>query len=226
MLIQRIARNRGQLEKSAADIANLSLNAADKLLRTRKRLPTSSIESTHPVQSPIEIQHAQTQWVLAKLGQKLCGRVWIARDDRSEIWENDKLGDFSVDVLPPLGGIGNPTAQQIVQYIDVLWLSGDNYIVSAFEVERTTSIYSGLLRMADLIALCPNLNINLYLIVPEARVEEVKKQLLRPAFKALKLHQKCRWIVIEELVQEYALMKYEYATETNAINKLAYTLGN
>jgi hypothetical protein len=42
-----------------------------------------------------------------------------------------------------------------VELIDVLWLQG-NAIVAAFEVESTTSIYSGPLRMADLVAMQPN----------------------------------------------------------------------
>jgi hypothetical protein len=46
--------------------------------------------------------------------------------------------------------------------IDVLWLDG-NAIVAAFEIESTTSIYSGLLRMSDLLAMQPNLNIPLFL---------------------------------------------------------------
>ena len=41
------------------------------------------------------------------------------------------------------------------------WLKG-NAVVAAFEIESTTSIYSGLLRMSDLIAMQPNLNIPLY----------------------------------------------------------------
>jgi hypothetical protein len=219
----RIARRWHELEELTPIVADLSLDEACKILATRKQLPASAIES--------ERVHTRTQWVLAKLGKKLCkqgdrdGCVWIARNDRSESWEGEKLGDLSVDELPPLGGIGNPAAQEIVHYIDVLWLSGDNCIVAAFEVERTTSIYSGLLRMADLIALCPNLNINLYLVVPNLRVEEVKKQLLRPTFKALKLDQKCRWIIIEELIQKWDVLM-EYATETTIINQLAHSLVN
>jgi hypothetical protein len=44
----------------------------------------------------------------------------------------------------------------------VVWLKG-NAIVAAFEIESKTSIYSGLLRMSDLIAMQPNLDIPLYL---------------------------------------------------------------
>jgi hypothetical protein len=48
-----------------------------------------------------------------------------------------------------------------IELIDVLWLKGKT-IVAAFEIESTTSIYSGLLRMSDLIAMQPNLNIPLF----------------------------------------------------------------
>jgi hypothetical protein len=42
--------------------------------------------------------------------------------------------------------------QNPIERIDVLWLKGRS-IKRAFEVEHTTSIYSGILRMADLLAL-------------------------------------------------------------------------
>ena len=76
----------------------------------------------------------------------------------------------------------NPATTQTVELIDVLWLKG-NSIVAAFEVESTTSIYSGLLRMSDLLALQPNLEINLYLVAPDERRDKVEQELLRPTFK-------------------------------------------
>ena len=54
--------------------------------------------------------------------------------------------------------------------------------MAAFEVECTTSVYSGLLRMSDLMALQPNLDINLYLVAPDERREKVKQEILRPTF--------------------------------------------
>jgi hypothetical protein len=75
----------------------------------------------------------------------------------------------------------NDATTRTIELIDVLWLSG-NSIVAAFEVECTTSIYSGLLRMSDLTALQPNLDINLYLVAPDERREKVEQELLRPTF--------------------------------------------
>ena len=65
-----------------------------------------------------------------------------------------------------------------------MWLKKRS-IVRAFEVEHTTSIYSGLLRMADLIALQPNLNINLHIVAPAAKREKVFQDIRRPVFSLL-----------------------------------------
>src|SRR5438105_15545161 len=76
----------------------------------------------------------------------------------------------------------NDATNRTIELIDVLWLKG-NSIVAAFEVEYTTSVYSGLLRMSDLLALQPNLDINLYLVAPDERREKVEAEILRPTFK-------------------------------------------
>ncbi|MEP0885926.1 hypothetical protein NDI49_30815 [Trichocoleus sp. ST-U3] len=170
-----------------------------------------------------EKTHTEIQWILAKLGCHLCGCVWLDRNDHSKSWEAETFSDLSIKALPPLG-IGKRT-ENTIKYIDVLWLRSDNQIDAAFEIECSTSIYSGLLRMVDLVTLSPNLKTNLYIVVPESRVEQVKKELSRPAFNndSLELHQKCRWIVIEELVKEWeGMMKYGSGSAT--INKIAHSL--
>ncbi len=52
----------------------------------------------------------------------------------------------------------------------------------AYEVEHTTAIYSGLLRMADLLALQPNMQIRLHIVAPEERREKVLGEIKRPVF--------------------------------------------
>ena len=68
--------------------------------------------------------------------------------------------------------------------------------MASFEIESTTSIYSGLLRMADLVAMQPNLNIPLYLVAPDERREKVMTEVNRPTFCRLNppLSQICRFI--------------------------------
>lgn len=84
-----------------------------------------------------------------------------------------------------------------------LRLKGKN-IVAAFEVECTTSIYSGLLRMSDLLALAPNMNIDLYVVAPEERRQKFQNEILRPTFSILErpLPQVCRFIAFNKMVEK------------------------
>lgn len=71
-----------------------------------------------------------------------------------------------------------------VRLIDVLWISKETQTVAAaFEVEHSTSIYSGIVRMLDL-ALGTELAVRapLFLVAPDNRRQEVRQQLQRPAF--------------------------------------------
>ena len=125
-------------------------------------------------------RHAEIQYLLLTLGADLGLDVWVARNDRGRKWNGVALGSLPrmIDELPTQF---NEATTRTIELIDVLWLSG-NSIVAAFEVECTTSIYSGLLRMSDLMALQPNLDINLYLVAPDERREKVEQELLRPTF--------------------------------------------
>src|SRR5579885_2575742 len=125
-------------------------------------------------------RHVEIQYQLLTLGAELGLDVWVARNDRGRKWDGAALGSLPrmLDELPTQF---NEATTRTIELIDVLWLSG-NSIVAAFEVECTTSIYSGLLRMSDLLALQPNLDISLYLVAPDDRRDKVEQELLRPTF--------------------------------------------
>ena len=106
--------------------------------------------------------------------------VWVAKNDRNRSFEGSVLGNLpgNVSVLPTQF---NDATIRTIELIDVLWLR-DNSIVAAFEVEATTSVYSGLLRMSDLLALQPNLNLDLFLVAPDDRRAKVRQEISRPTF--------------------------------------------
>ena len=97
----------------------------------------------------------------------------------------------------------NEATQRTIELIDVLWLRA-NAIVAAFEVECTTAVYSGLLRMSDLLALQPNLDIKLYLVTPDERRERVEAEILRPIFKLREkpLAEVCGFLPFSKLMQK------------------------
>ncbi|WP_254831404.1 Cdc6/Cdc18 family protein [Haloglomus salinum] len=137
-------------------------------------------DETRSVRDHLEIQHA-----LVQLGRAHQHDVFVARNDRSESIDGTTLGEGCVDTLP-LRGLPEKAAE-LIEYIDVIWLDGDS-IVKMFEVENSTQIYSGLLRMADFAASVPNLMVDLYVVVPESRAETAEQHLSRPSFQQL-LHE-------------------------------------
>jgi predicted RNA-binding protein len=164
-------------------------------------------EKTEPIidrnVEQIEVRkHVEVQFQLLKLGHDMGFNVWVARNDRSREINGKKFSEmFKLKDNLPLQ-FDEPTTKTI-ELIDVLWLKG-NAIVSAFEVESTTSIYSGLLRMSDLLAMQPNLNIPLFLVASDERREKVFFEVNRPTFSRLSppLSQVCRFISFTTL-QEY-----------------------
>ena len=135
----------------------------------------TEVEETIPSTRHTEIQHR-----LLALGVEMGFDVWVARNDRSRKWNGQMLGEMPrlVSELPTQF---NEVTNRTIELIDVLWLKG-NSIVAAFEVECTTAVYSGLLRMSDLLALQPNLQINLFLVAPDDRCDKVEQEILRPTF--------------------------------------------
>src|SRR5262249_39676654 len=90
-------------------------------------------------------QHTEIQWLLLKLGSDMGLDVWVARNDRSREWQGSRFGDVP-RLRKDLPHQFDDATNRTIELIDVLWLKG-HAIVAAFEIESTTSIYSGLLRM-------------------------------------------------------------------------------
>ena len=87
--------------------------------------------------------------------------------------------------LPQLPPVNLPSnVKEAVGLIDVIWLEpGSGGKVSAFEVEKRTSIYWGILRLEDLARSIPGCA-GLYLVAPVHGEKEVMAQLAEPAFRA------------------------------------------
>lgn len=150
-------------------------------------------------------RHGETQALLAEIGLATGCDVWIPRADRQNVGRaNASLPPRLINELPFLFP---GRAQQVVQNIDAIWLHGST-VVAAFEVENTTSIYSGLLRMSDLVALMPNISFPMFIVAPESRRSAVRDEITRPTFASLNvpLNRKCGYIASEELQRKRATL--------------------
>jgi len=125
--------------------------------------------------------------------------VWAPRNDRGRAWNGKSIGDIP-RMLNALPTQFDKVTNEIVGAIDVLWFSGPA-IVAAFEVEHSTSIYSGLLRMSDLLTMQPNLDIKLYLVGPDDRQTKFEKEVARATFASRRkpLHSLCAFLPYSSL---------------------------
>jgi type II restriction enzyme len=126
--------------------------------------------------------HTEIQGWLRDLGRALGFQVWVASNDRNRSYDGGRLADGCCDRLPQ--ALDHASAVESIRLIDVLWIEPVTArVAAAFEVEHTTSIYSGIVRMLDLALGLPAEPAHaLFLVAPDAREGDVRNQLLRPAF--------------------------------------------
>ena len=72
-----------------------------------------------------------------------------------------------------------------MRLIDVLWLDAER-VTAAFEVEHTTSISSGIVRLLDLALGDADAARGLFVVAPDEREDEVRAQIYRPAFQRVR----------------------------------------
>ena len=169
-------------------------------------IPESEEESTVAIKQEVSetevTNHTEIQYHLLKLGADMGFDIWVARNDRNKNYNGQTFGNMSqfVDELPTQF---NEATNKTIELIDVLWLKG-NSIIAAFEIECRTSVYSGLLRMSDLLALQPNLNIKLYIVAPDGRSEKVEQEILRPTFtlREKPINEVCGFLSFSTLLQK------------------------
>lgn len=151
---------------------------------------------------------------LSEIGEKLGFKIWLPRADRNrtlDIW--DPNNDSLLEELPL---VFDETTLKTIQNIDVLWIKRRS-IIRAFEVEDTTSIYSGILRMADLLSLQPMLDIKIHIVAPNNRKDAVFQQITRPVFAVMEkgpLAELCSYISYDSVVELGKEKKLEHMTDS------------
>jgi predicted RNA-binding protein len=174
------------------------VHRSDKVISVS--IPDDSGEASIIPQNPTEIRESlKMQALIAKIGVQMGMRIWIPRNDRGAVLENMESND--IDFLETLPLNYDEATLKTIEQIDVLWLK-QRSIVRAFEVEHTTSIYSGILRMADLLALQPNMDIKLHIVAPASRRDKVFQEITRPVFSLLErgpLSESCTYLSYDSL---------------------------
>ncbi|MFL0197523.1 hypothetical protein ACJDU8_18425 [Clostridium sp. WILCCON 0269] len=148
-----------------------------------------------------ENEHLKVQILLTEIGKSLGYDVFIALNDHSKSLDGKSLQFMTIPKLPSLG-IPNEVLKT-VSLIDVTWISKENQeITCAFEIEKSTSIYSGILRLLDLASSLGNKKYDFFLVAPDFREKELLAQLKRPSFRNLDCVE-LKYILFSDLYENY-----------------------
>lgn len=163
-------------------------------------IPEDTDEDELPLEEDTRKKESKKiQALIAEIGERIGLKIWIPKSDRSRVldyWEPKE--NVLLEGLPLNY---DETTIKTIEQIDVIWLKRRS-IMRAFEVEHTTSIYSGILRMADLMALQPNIDIRAHIVAPIERKEKVLEEISRPVFTLLEkgpLSRSCTFISYDAL---------------------------
>jgi type II restriction enzyme len=131
-----------------------------------------------------ENSHLQMQLTLTRMGRELGYDIWVAANDRARSHNGVSLQSLTLSELPPLEMA--PETLKTVSLIDVIWINQESrQIECAFEIEKSTSIYSGMLRLLDLASSLGDRKYDFFLVAPDSREKKIIAQLQRPSFRSL-----------------------------------------
>lgn len=161
--------------------------------------------------------HTEMQYHLLKIGQSLGYDVISASNDRSKSHKGNNFSFISLATFPKMDM--SKETYNTIGLIDIVWFEkGTNKPICAFEVEKSTSIYSGILRLTDLSYSFSESKQHLFIVLPDKREKEVVMQLSRPSIKSNQTN--IKYILFSDLKENCdALCKF--GVDYNILNKIS-----
>jgi hypothetical protein len=151
-----------------------------------------------------ELTHSQVQTLLGAIGFAKGNDIWYPQADRAGLdWSmtekfplHNNLPDLFKPILP------------ILSEVDVVWMKrGAADLVALYEVEHTTTIYSGLLRFNDVHLVSPEIHPRFSIVSNDARRTLYVRQVNRPTFKRSGLSEVCTFMQYENVLDWHNRLK-------------------
>jgi hypothetical protein len=150
------------------------------------------------------LTHCQVQALLGAIGFSKGHDVWCPQSDRAGL-------DWSLSEQCPLHNVLPPRftpVEPILSEIDVIWMKrGAGDLVALFEIEHTTTIYSGLLRFNDIHLVAPEIHPRFSVVADDARRSLYVRQVNRPTFQRSGLAEICTFMQYENVLDWYSRIK-------------------
>jgi type II restriction enzyme len=146
------------------------------------------------------------QYCLVKIGKMKGHDVWVAANDRNKTYQGTSLATLTLAEIPHFAG---PDVLGIAKMIDVIWFKkGTASPVCFFEIEHSTSVYSGLLRLNDVIIDYPVPKA--FIVASPSRHPLFDRQIERRTFVNSELSEVCQFLSyddVKKLMQSSEVIK-------------------
>ncbi|MDQ6965334.1 MAG: hypothetical protein Q9M23_00215, partial [Mariprofundaceae bacterium] len=142
--------------------------------------------------------HSEMQAHLLKIGSALGYDVICASNDRTRCHAGTTLGSMSMSAFPALNV--DEAIAKTIRLIDVLWFEKDSHrVAAAFEVEKSTTITSGMGRMIDLHHSFPDSASSLFIVIPDKREKELQLLMQRPSVRATRVGVDMHYLLFSDI---------------------------
>lgn len=154
-----------------------------------------------------ELTHEVIEGVLLSLGNLLGYETYTP--DKSRIYNGTNMGDIST--LNEIPSFTYPRILNIVKGVDVIWFR-DGYPQYCFEVEHTTNITEGLLRLYQI----RGIPIKFFIISPSSRIKKFEREILKDPF--YKIRDRYSFRSYDTLLEFYSIAKKYHAQKNNFLD--------
>jgi hypothetical protein len=147
--------------------------------------------------APKAYTHEQVQTLLGAIGHAKGNDVWFPVSDRAGLdWALTARYSWQLTLPPRFKSV-----EPILSEIDVVWINrGSSDLTALFEIEHTTTVYSGLLRFNDVHLIAPNLRTRFSIVANDSRRSLFARQVNRPTFQRSGLSDLCTFIEYANVV--------------------------
>jgi DNA modification methylase len=125
--------------------------------------------------------HERVIRVISQLGADFGFDVWIGDP---EVRKNAELKKYRTVEELKIAAVDKVVLDRL-KNVDVVWLRRKTMPVCLIEVEHTTDLRGGLVRMANIFEVAPHLDVKTFTIIPDKRVLKLKEVLSEPTIKHL-----------------------------------------
>lgn len=133
------------------------------------------------IQDDVKLTHYDLQAKLVLVGSYLGCRTFVPAPDKNKNTIFGVLGDLCTEKEIPEGSIPG-LSLNTVKFVDVIWFDDEGYPTHAFEVEHTTDITKGLLRLYQV----HKLKIKMFIISEEVNKGKFHREIAKSPFVKIK----------------------------------------